>query len=96
MDGPPPKALVPAENISLQGTTQTQAGEIRVKVLDKLKKTHLKVPLISYVTGNYMQENKVKKILIKHVILPLSQKFSEKIVIKDGGNTNQEKVLVIT
>lgn len=81
------KAVVLAVSAPFHCSMLKEAGELLAKELEKVEIKDLKVPVISNVTADYVQEDKVKELLIKQVSHPVLWEQSVRKMIEDGVDT---------
>ncbi|AAM24695.1 MAG: Malonyl CoA-acyl carrier protein transacylase [Caldanaerobacter subterraneus] len=81
------KAVVLAVSAPFHCSMLKEAGELLAKELDKVEIKDLKVPVISNVTADYVQKDKVKELLIKQVSHPVLWEQSVRKMIEDGVDT---------
>ncbi|MDI3518347.1 MAG: [acyl-carrier-protein] S-malonyltransferase [Caldanaerobacter sp.] len=81
------KAVVLAVSAPFHCSMLKEAGELLAKELEKVEIKDLKVPVISNVTADYVQKDKVKELLIKQVSHPVLWEQSVRKMIEDGVDT---------
>jgi len=81
------KAVVLAVSAPFHCSMLKEAGELLAKELEKVEIKDLKVPVISNVTADYVQKDKVKELLIKQVSHPVFWEQSVRKMIEDGVDT---------
>lgn len=81
------KAVVLAVSAPFHCSMLKEAGELLAKELEKVEIKDLKVPVISNVTADYVQKDKVKELLIKQVSHPVLWEQSVRKMVEDGVDT---------
>ncbi|MBE3579202.1 MAG: ACP S-malonyltransferase [Caldanaerobacter subterraneus] len=81
------KAVVLAVSAPFHCSMLKEAGELLAKELEKVEIKDLMVPVISNVTADYVQKDKVKELLIKQVSHPVLWEQSVRKMVEDGVDT---------